>query len=99
MKSFNINMPVMFKPTEYGKQVYRDKKLEIQKHIDERCGVRKVKLDLEVDENWWCKMQMHSFMNYFGDAMYLGGTPVILGCEIRFYYEDLTDIYNLKPLS
>lgn len=92
MKSFNINMPVMFKPTEYGKQVYRDKKLELQKHIDERNGVHKVKLDLEVDENGWCKMQMHSFMNYFGDAMYLGGVPVIIGCEIRFNDEDLTDV-------
>lgn len=92
MKSLNINMPVMFKPTEYGKQVYRDKKLELQKHLDERNSRYKVKLDLEVDGNGWCKMQMHSFMNYFGDVMYLGGTPVILGCELRFYAEDLTDV-------
>ena len=92
MKAFNINMSVMFKPTEYGKQHYRNKKIESQKNISKNDSSFKLTLDLKVNDEGWCKMQMHNFMEYFGDAMYLGGQPAIELCEIVFFDEDLTDI-------
>lgn len=91
MKVFNINMSVMFKPTEYGKQYYRNKKIELQEEISRNGSSFKLTLDLKVNENGWCKMQMHDFMEHFGDAMYLGGQPVIELCEIVFLDEDLTE--------
>ena len=33
---------------------------------------------------------MHDFMEHFGDAMYLGGEPVIELCELVFFDKDLT---------
>lgn len=92
MKAFNINMSVMFKPTEYGKQHYRNKRIELQESISKNGSIFKITLDLKVNDGGWCKMQMHDFMEHFGDAMYLGGEPVIELCEIVFFDEDLTDI-------
>lgn len=91
MKSFNINMPVMFKPTEYGKQYYRNKRIELQEGVSKNGSQFKFTLDLKVNHEGWCKMQMHDFMENFGDAMYLGGNPVIELCEILFFDEDLTE--------
>lgn len=92
MKAFNINMPVMFKPTEYGEQHYRNKRIELQESISKNGSTFKIALDLKVNDDGWCKMQMHDFMEHFGDAMYLGGEPVIELCEIVFFDEDLTNI-------
>ena len=92
MKAFNINMSVMFKPTEYGKQHYRNKRIELQESVSKNGSQFKFTLDLKVNDNGWCKMQMHDFMEHFGDAMYLGGQPVIELCEIVFFDKDLTDL-------
>lgn len=92
MKAFNINMSVMFKPTEYGKQHYRNKRIELQESVSKNGSQFKFTLDLKVNDNGWCRMQMHDFMENFGDAMYLGGQPVIELCEIVFFDEDLTDV-------
>lgn len=92
MKSFNINSCVMFKPTEYGKQHYRSKRAEKQDRLYANRGTFKFSTNLHLNEEGWCKMQMHTFMEYFGDAMYLGGTPVIELCELMFYNKDLTDV-------
>lgn len=91
MKAFNINMSVMFRPTEYGKQYYRNNKIKLQEEISKNGSSFKLTLDLKVNDQGWCKMQMHDFMEHFGDAMYLGGHPVIELCEIVFFDEDLTD--------
>lgn len=90
MKSFNINMSVMFKPTEYGKQHYRNKRTELQESVSKNGSQFKFTLDLKVNDSGWCKMQMHDFMEHFGDAMYLGGEPVIELCELVFFDKDLT---------
>lgn len=91
LKSFNMNMPVMFKLTEYGKEYYRSKRMELQEHCYQSGSQFKFTLDLKLNDQGWCKMQMHDFMEYFGDAMYLGGKPVIELCEIVFFDEDLTE--------
>ena len=90
MKAFNINMSVMFKPTEYGKQHYRNKRIELQESASKNGSQFKFTLDLKVNDSGWCKMQMHDFMENFGDAMYLGGEPVIELCELVFFDKDLT---------
>lgn len=91
MKAFNINMSVMFKPTEYGKQHYRNKRIELQESASKNGSQFKFTLDLKVNDIGWCKMQMHDFMEHFGDAMYLGGEPVIELCELVFFDKDLTE--------
>lgn len=91
MKTFNINMPVIFKPTEYGKQHYRNKRIESQEIITSNGSDFKITLDLKVNQEGWCKMQMHDFMEHFGDTMYLGGEPAIESCEIVFFDGDLTE--------
>lgn len=95
MKSFNINMSVMFRPTEYGKQYYRKKRTEIQENISKNGSQFKITLDLKTNDDGWCKMQMHDFMEHFGDAMYLGGTPVIELCELVFFDDDLTELNKI----
>lgn len=92
MKAFNINMPVIFRPTEYGKLHYRSKRIELQESISNNGSTLKITLDLNVNDEGWCKMQMHDFMEHFGDAMYLGGNPVIELCEILFFDADLTNV-------
>lgn len=99
MKSFNINMPVMFKPTEYGKKHYRNKRIELQEGVSKNGSQFKFELDLKVNDNGWCKMQMHEFMENFGDAMYLGGHPVIELCELVFFDKDLTETDNVTGLE
>lgn len=91
MKSFNINMPVIFKPTEYGKQHYRNKRTELQEYVSKNGSQFKFELDLKVNQKGWCKMQMHDFMEHFGDTMYLGGEPAIELCEVVFFDVDLTE--------
>lgn len=85
-------MSVMFKPTEYGKQHYRNKRIELQESVSKNGSQFKFTLDLKVNDNGWCKMQMHDFMEHLGDAMYLGSQPVIELCEIVSFDEDLTDV-------
>lgn len=91
MKSFNINMSVMFKPTEYGKQHYRNKRNELQERASIDGSQFKFELDLKVNQEGWCKMQMHTFMEYFGETMYLVGSPTIELCEVVFFDGDLTE--------
>lgn len=99
MKSFNINMSVMFKPTEYGKQHYRNKRIKLQESVSKNGSKFKFTLDLKVNDNGWCKMQMHDFMNNFGDAMYLGGNPVIELCELVFFDEDLAEFNKITAFE
>lgn len=96
MKSFNINMPVMFKPTEYGREYYRKKRMKLQDDINKNGSGFEIHLELKINDEGWCEMQMHDFMGNFGDAMCLGGKPVIEMCEIVFYDKDLTEFENIN---
>lgn len=84
--SFNINYYVRFKPTKFGKDHYRKKRLEMQKGI-KTLDILK---DLRVESDGYVKLQMHEFMFYFGEIAYCGNKAFIENCEI-FLSED-----NLK---
>lgn len=73
MKTFNINNYVSFKPTDYGKDVYK-------KHYE--------KYGLELGDGI-CKMQMHEFMHVFDDKAFTGNSNFIKNNEIHFDEEDL----------
>lgn len=91
-----MNMQVMFKLTDYGKEYYCDKmvtsNLKFEKFAEER-GVEPivVPLELKVDENGYSSMQMWQFIYYFGESMHMGGLPTIQLCELVFKDEDLTE--------
>ena len=76
--AFNINYPIRFKPTQYGKDHYR-KKREI---INNGIKTLDIPLDLKIDNDGFASLQMHEFMYYFGDIAYLGGQSFIENCEI-----------------
>lgn len=76
--SFNINYPIRFKPTDFGKAHYREQREVIQRRIK----TLDIPLELKLDEEGFASMQMHEFMHYFGDVAYCGGHPFIEKCEI-----------------
>lgn len=78
MVKFSLNNYVRFKPTPYGLEHYTAKMREFTRNI--RSAVDNPTLN--VDPEGYAKLQMHEFMNIFGDIAFTGNENFIVGCEI-----------------
>lgn len=80
MVKFSLNNYVRFKPTPYGLEHYTAKMREFTSHM------RSIKVDtaLKLDPEGYAKLQMHEFMNIFGEIAFNGNDNFIVGCEITF---------------
>ena len=80
MKKFietNLNNKVKFKPTNFGKEIY--KKHHQEKHLD---GF--IIKDLEINENGYAELQLHEFMNIYGSYLVIWAKE--LPCESNIIF-------------
>jgi len=96
LTKFNLNDYVVFKPREKALKVYYEKRTQyIPKGLMyEGAGI------LQVNEHGFAKMQMHDFMNTFGEHMVNGMDPIV---ETTVFFEGealkeftATDWFNIS---
>lgn len=80
MVKFSLNNYVRFKPTPYGLEHYTAKMSEFTSHMRGAVDIP----TLNIDPEGYAKLQMHEFMNIFGEIAFNGNDNFIVGCEISF---------------
>lgn len=80
MVKFSLNNYVRFKPTPYGLEHYTAKMSEFTSHMRGAVDIP----TLNIDPEGYAKLQMHEFMNIFGEIAFNGNDNFIVGCEITF---------------
>ena len=85
----NLNEPVKFKLTDYGKDIYYHKFDELNELI-KQCGGKPIEPTMpEVDEEGYTKMQLWYFMNIYGKHMEMGCKNVVEPLEIIYETEEV----------
>ena len=88
----NLNEPVKFKLTDYGKDIYYHQLDELNELIKQRrgkinCGKLIEPTMPEVDEEGYTKMQLWYFMNTYGKYMEMGCNNIVESLEIIYETE------------
>lgn len=81
MVKFSLNNYVRFKPTPYGLEHYTAKMREFTSHMR---SIKLLDTALKIDPDGYAELQMHEFMNIFGEIAFNGNDNFIVGCEITF---------------
>ena len=61
---FNLNEYIRFKPTEFGKTIYKLHWLPYTRNNEER--------EISLDTDGWAKLQLWEFMTIYGAYMHIG---------------------------
>lgn len=90
MKKINLNDTIKVKLTDRGRDIYYH---QFDDLIRNRPAVRiNIKRSYpKVDDDGFTKLQLHHFMNIYGDYLILGSEPVVEGNNIYFEDDDLKE--------
>lgn len=84
----NLNEPVKFKLTDYGKYVYYHLFDGLNEIIKQRGGKPIEPTIPKVDDEGYTEMQLWYFMNIYGKHMNMGCNNVVESLEIIYEMED-----------
>lgn len=89
----NLNEPIKFKLTDYGKDIYYHRFDEFNEFIKQHGGKPIEPTMPKVDEEGYTEMQLWCFMNIYGKHMEMGCNNVVESLEIIYMKgEDNNDI-------
>ena len=84
----NLNEPVKFKLTDYGKDVYYHQ-FDGSNKIIKQCGGKPIEPTMpKVDDEGYTEMQLWQFMTIYGKHMNMGCNNVLESLEIIYEMED-----------